>query len=86
MTSGASTSDTQLVLNGWRIIEQDPYFKPETEDELEEFGAWFGSDGAGSAVANQAKVLVDRIRSRKGQHIAQHLMRNALCVTFCFVA
>ena len=60
MTSGASTSDTQLVLHGWRIIKQDPYFKPATEDELEEFGA------TGGTVVNYAKTLVDRIRLRKG--------------------
>lgn len=69
MTSGASTSDTQLVLHGWHMIKEDPYFKPATEEELEEYGAWFSSGGGSGtgAIANHAKILVDRIRMRKGR-------------------
>ena len=36
-TSGAA-STPQLVFSHWEVLEEDPYFRATTEDELEEYG------------------------------------------------
>jgi ribosome assembly protein 1 len=56
-TSGASSA--QLYFSHWQIIDEDPFWVPTTEDELEEFGV------RGDSV-NQAKVYMDAVRKRKG--------------------
>jgi ribosome assembly protein 1 len=56
-TSGAASA--QLHFSNWQLIDEDPMWKPTTEDELEEFGVLGDS-------ANQAKAYMDAVRKRKG--------------------
>ncbi|CAJ0964082.1 unnamed protein product, partial [Mesorhabditis belari] len=56
-TSGMGSG--QLEFSHWQIIEEDPYWVPTTQDELEEFGT------KGDSI-NHAKGYMDAIRRRKG--------------------
>mmetsp|Transcript_20606 Transcript_20606/g.18019 ORF Transcript_20606/g.18019 Transcript_20606/m.18019 type:complete len:160 (-) Transcript_20606:38-517(-) len=49
----------QLEFDTWRVLEIDPFYVPETEEEREEFGE-------SKLVYNLAKNLIDKIRKRKG--------------------
>ena len=69
-TSGAAR--TQLQFSHWALLEQDPNWKPTTEDEVEEFG-----DNADAKGDNIARVLVDEIRRRKGLHVEEKLVEHA---------
>ncbi len=57
-TSGAASSP-QLVLSHWEVLQVDPFWRPRTEEELEELG---------DAVAEKplARVYAERVRRRKG--------------------
>ena len=69
-TSGAAR--TQLQFSHWAILEEDPNWKPTTEDEQEEFGS--NADARGD---NVARMLVDDIRKRKGLHVEEKLIEHA---------
>ncbi|CDZ98701.1 translation elongation factor 2 [Phaffia rhodozyma] len=56
-SSGAASP--QLVFSGYQMIDQDPYWVPTTEEELEDLGTL-------AERANIAKVYVDGVRTRKG--------------------
>lgn len=58
-TSGLASA--QLQFSHWQIIEQDPFWQPTTEEEIEEFGSQ-----AGDTSLNQAKTYIDVVRRRKG--------------------
>lgn len=58
-TSGLASA--QLQFSHWQIIEQDPFWQPTTEEEIEEFGIQ-----AGDTSLNQAKSYMDAVRRRKG--------------------
>jgi translation elongation factor EF-G len=56
-TSGAATA--QLNVAHWSIIELDPFFKPTTKEEIEEYGT-------DTIVQNLASTIVENVRVRKG--------------------
>jgi small GTP-binding protein len=56
-TSGAATA--QLRIATWRILDLDPYFKPSTKEEIEEYGT-------DTIIQNEATEIIERVRSRKG--------------------
>ncbi len=58
-TSGSGTAP-QLSFSRWQLMEQDPFWRPRTEDELEEFGEQFLDEH------NLAKSWITKIRKRKG--------------------
>lgn len=50
----------QLFENDWTVLEQDPYYTPKTEEELEESGTNIASLGN-----NIARKYMDQVRRRK---------------------
>lgn len=60
----------QLMFSHWRVLEEDPFFIPRTEEELEEHG-----DGA-SLVKNVARKLVDGVRRRKGLFVEEKVVEK----------
>lgn len=56
-TSGAA--QPQLVFSGFELLDEDPYWVPQTEEELEDFG----EKGDRERVSRR---YVDRVRERKG--------------------
>jgi hypothetical protein len=58
-TSGSGTAP-QLSFSRWALMEQDPFWRPRTDDELEEFGEQFSDEH------NLAKFWINKIRKRKG--------------------
>jgi len=60
----------QLEFDTWRIIEEDPFYIPETEEEMEEWGET-------GIVHNFAKNLILKIRRRKGLQTEEKLVAAA---------
>ncbi|KAI5454887.1 Cytoplasmic GTPase/eEF2-like protein (ribosomal biogenesis) [Naganishia albida] len=67
-TSGAASP--QLVFAGFEMLDQDPFWVPTTEEELEDFGEKADR-------ANIAKVYVDQVRKRKGMFVEQKVVEHA---------
>ncbi|CAL4926445.1 unnamed protein product [Urochloa decumbens] len=68
LTAGAASA--LLVLSHWEAIDEDPFFIPKTQDELEEFG-----DGS-SIGPNLAKRLMNSVRRRKGLHVEEKVVEH----------
>ena len=68
-TSGA-VNQPQLQFSHWQILDEDPFSKPLTEDEKEEWGERFGT-------RNRAKQIIDSIRKRKGMQTDEKIVENA---------
>jgi ribosome assembly protein 1 len=67
-TSGAASA--QLQFSHWQIIDEDPFWQPTTDEELEEFGV------QGDSV-NQARAYMNTVRKRKGLQTDEVLVVNA---------
>lgn len=63
-------SSPQLVLAGWEVIDEDPFWAPSTEEELEEFGEDDRSP-------NLARELIDAVRRRKGLPVEEKIVQRA---------
>ena len=57
-TSGAA-SNPQLVLSHWSIIDMDPFFQPQTDEEREDYGERVYAH-------NYVRRYIDAVRKRKG--------------------
>jgi ribosome assembly protein 1 len=68
-TSGIGTAP-QLRFSHWTNMETDPFWKAKTEKELEEYGA------QGMEV-NKVRILIDKIRKRKGLPIDEKIVVSA---------
>jgi len=69
-TSGAANA--QLIFeNDWAALEQDPYYTPKTEEELEESGTNIASLGT-----NIARKYMDQVRRRKGLAVEEKLVEH----------
>ena len=68
-TSGA-VNQPQLQFSHWQVLDEDPFSKPITEDEKEEWGERFGT-------RNRAKQIIDSIRKRKGMQTDEKIVENA---------
>ncbi|KAK2871873.1 hypothetical protein FQN49_002747 [Arthroderma sp. PD_2] len=68
-TSGAASP--QLIFTGFEMLDQDPFWVPATEEELEDLGELADKE-------NVAKRYVDSVRSRKGMVVAgKKLVKDA---------
>lgn len=68
-TSGAA--NPQLVFSGFEmLIDEDPFWVPTTEEELEELGEVADRE-------NIAKMYMDNVRRRKGLSINEKVVHNA---------
>ncbi|KAK6926486.1 Translation elongation factor EFTu-like, domain 2 [Dillenia turbinata] len=68
-TSGAAS--VLLVLSHWEALDEDPFFVPKTEEEIEEFG-----DGS-SVLPNTARKLINDVRRRKGLPVEEKVVQHA---------
>ena len=69
-TSGAASP--QLIFAGYEILDQDPFWVPQTEEELEDFGETAERE-------NVAKKYVDGIRTRKVFPVVNCLILGFIC-------
>lgn len=68
-TSGAASP--QLIFTGFEMLDQDPFWVPATEEELEDLGELADKE-------NVAKRYMDSVRSRKGLVVAgKKLVKDA---------
>ncbi|BFZ57759.1 Cytoplasmic GTPase/eEF2-like protein (ribosomal bioproteinsis) [Savitreella phatthalungensis] len=66
-TSGQA--QPQLVFKGFELLDQDPFWVPRTEDELEDFGVMGDRE-------IEARRYVDTIRARKGLFVERKVVRG----------
>jgi ribosome assembly protein 1 len=67
-TSGAASP--QLIFAGYEVLDQDPFWVPQTEEELEDLGEFAERE-------NIAKKYVDGIRTRKGLFVEKKILKGA---------
>jgi len=67
-SSGAASP--QLIFGGYEVLDQDPFWVPTTEEELEDLG-----DKADRV--NVARVYMDKVRTRKGMFVDQKVVEAA---------
>ncbi|KAJ1909690.1 Cytoplasmic GTPase/eEF2-like protein (ribosomal biogenesis) [Tieghemiomyces parasiticus] len=67
-TSGAASP--QLVFSGFEALDEDPFWVPTTEEELEDLGEKADRE-------NLAKKYVDGVRKRKGMFVEQKIVESA---------
>jgi len=67
-TSGAASP--QLVFAGFEAIDEDPFWVPTTEEELEKLGEWAERE-------NIARKYMNSIRKRKGLFVEEKVVQNA---------
>ena len=61
----------QLVFKGFEINEEDPFFIPATEEELEDIGL------GDILPSNATKMMIEKVRKRKGLLIDQKMIVDA---------
>jgi ribosome assembly protein 1 len=71
-TSGAATSP-QLLFSHWSVLDVDPYFKPMSEEEREEFGEMVHE----GQLKNIARRFIDTVRVRKGMYVEKKIVEHA---------
>ncbi|EJC97981.1 P-loop containing nucleoside triphosphate hydrolase protein [Fomitiporia mediterranea MF3/22] len=67
-TSGAASP--QLIFSGYEMLDQDPFWVPTTEEELEDLGEKADRE-------NIAKGYMDRVRERKGLFVDRKIVEFA---------
>lgn len=67
-TSGAASP--QLVFHGYELLDQDPFWVPTTEEELEDLGEKADRE-------NIARKYMDGVRSRKGLFVEKKVIEHA---------
>lgn len=60
----------QLIFAGWQVLDEDPFWIPSTEEELEELG-----DKADKE--NKAKKYMHSVRLRKGMFVERKIVEHA---------
>ena len=70
-TSGNGTAP-QLQFSHWQCMEEDPFWRPTTLEELEDHG-----DRIGEKDHNMARVCIDKVRKRKGLPVEEKIVVNA---------
>lgn len=69
-TSGAATSP-QLAFSHWERMEMNPFWRPQNEEDREEFGETMTSE------SNVARKYIDDTRRRKGLQIGEKIVVHA---------
>eukprot|EP00658_Telonema_sp_P-2_P026587 TRINITY_DN2074_c0_g2_i2.p1 TRINITY_DN2074_c0_g2~~TRINITY_DN2074_c0_g2_i2.p1 ORF type:complete len:158 (-),score=15.65 TRINITY_DN2074_c0_g2_i2:322-795(-) len=69
VTSGSAS--VQLKFDTWMLLEDDPFYEPRTQEELEEFGV------DGDPKRNVAVRLMNKLRKRKGMPIEEKVVMAA---------
>ncbi|THH15351.1 hypothetical protein EW146_g5098 [Bondarzewia mesenterica] len=67
-TSGAASP--QLIFSGYELLDQDPFWVPTTEEELEDLGEKADR-------VNVAKAYMDAVRERKGMFVDRKIVEFA---------
>lgn len=67
-TSGAASP--QLIFSGYELLDQDPFWVPTTEEELEDLGEKADR-------SNLAKEYMDAVRERKGMFVDRKIVQFA---------
>jgi ribosome assembly protein 1 len=67
-TSGAASP--QLIFSGYEMLDEDPFWVPTTEEELEDLGEKADR-------ANIARGYMDAVRKRKGLFVEQKIVEFA---------
>lgn len=67
-TSGAASP--QLIFSGYELLDQDPFWVPTTEEELEDLGEKADR-------SNVAKGYMDSVRDRKGMFVDRKIIEHA---------
>lgn len=67
-TSGAA--NPQLVFSGFEVLDEDPFWVPTTEEELEDLGELADKE-------NLAKLYMESVRRRKGLAVHEKVVENA---------
>ena len=62
-TRSSGAAQPQLVFSGFELLDEDPFWEPRTEEELEDFGTLGDRERV-------SKRYVDRVRARKGLMVA----------------
>ena len=70
-TSGNGTAP-QLQFSHWQCMEEDPFWRPTTLEELEDHG-----DRIGEKDHNMARLCIDKVRKRKGLPVEEKIVVNA---------
>jgi len=74
-SSGEATAP-MLQFSHWALREKDPFWRPTTEEEREDFGE--ASTLAGNAMRdNPVRVVIDKTRKRKGLVIEEKVVASA---------
>lgn len=69
-TSGNATAP-QLVFSHWNIIQEDPFWRPQTDDEVEQYGDNYIGEH------NIFRVRIDKVRKRKGLQVEEKVVVSA---------
>jgi ribosome assembly protein 1 len=69
-TSGNATAP-QLLFSHWNIVSDDPFWRPQTEEELEEYGDSSFNE------RNIFRVIIDKVRRRKGLPTEEKIVVSA---------
>ncbi|KAI0072035.1 translation elongation factor 2 [Panus rudis PR-1116 ss-1] len=67
-TSGAASP--QLIFSGYEMLDEDPFWVPTTEEELEDLGEKADR-------SNTAKAYMDAVRERKGLFVDRKIIEHA---------
>lgn len=70
LKNSRGAASPQLIFCGYEILDQDPFWTPFTEDELEDLGDVADKE-------NVAKKYMDSIRKRKGLFVQKRLVVGA---------
>eukprot|EP00172_Hildenbrandia_rubra_P001763 Plantae.Rhodophyta-Hildenbrandia_rubra.ctg23534.p1 GENE.Plantae.Rhodophyta-Hildenbrandia_rubra.ctg23534~~Plantae.Rhodophyta-Hildenbrandia_rubra.ctg23534.p1 ORF type:complete len:707 (+),score=134.06 Plantae.Rhodophyta-Hildenbrandia_rubra.ctg23534:1144-3264(+) len=71
VTSGLAAP--QFTFGGWNTVEQDPFWVPTTEEEVEDIGL----EDTTEINNNLARKLVDKVRKRKGLRVEEKTVEKA---------
>jgi ribosome assembly protein 1 len=76
-TSGAANSP-QLIFSHWEVLAVDPFFRPTTLEEREEWGEELAD---ADAVRNLSRSYIEQVRKRK---VREGEERGIQCVVIAF--
>lgn len=70
-TSGSGTAP-QMQFSRWGTCDEDPFWKPQTVEELEEYG-----EGLSKVEQNLSRSFIDSVRKRKGLPVEEKIVASA---------